>query len=478
MLLAAAGVRTITSLMPEYSIPHEAVISLNWPVMWFAVVLTVLTGIVFGLAPALQISAKTQAEALKGTGRGGGAGVKHRRLHDALVVFEVALSLVLLTGAGLALKGLLVLQQKPLGYDPKNVLTLEVPLGEANYIQYGARRNFFESIINDVNALPGVEAASISEDGTPPWNGLPTRMMPDNRPATESVLGRFNIVSDRYFASVRQPLLRGRTLTHTDILQASPVAVVTLDFAARYFRDINPIGHHVRIDLFEQPVPAALLKAPGLVNSFQIVGIVASARNRGVDDAPMPAVFVPYTVMLSPGFFLLARTQSDPMTIANEVRKIVTNLDPHQAITQVHSLEYWLRSAIAYPRFATFLFGAFGAVGLLLAAAGVFSVVSYGVAQRTREFGIRMALGANAGDVLGLVLAGVGRVFAIGLLAGLVLSIFAAHQLSGRMEGMGNADASLFIAVPAVLIAATLTACLIPARAATSVPPMDALRHE
>lgn len=478
ILLAIAGLKAVVALMPEYSIPHEAVIAMNWPVLWFAVAVTVLTGVVFGLVPALQVSGKTQVEALKGTGRGGGTGVKHRRLLDALVVFEVALSLILLTGAGLALKGLLVLQQKPLGYDPDHVLTLEAPIGEGNYLQYGARRNFFEAIVSAVQAVPGVQSAAISEDGTPPWNGLQTRMMLDNRPVTEPVVGQFNIVSDGYFAVVRQPLLRGRLLTHDDILRVSPVAVVTQDLAARYYGNTNPIGHHLRVDVLDQALPAALLKAPNMTDTFEIIGVVGTARNRGLDEAPVPAVFAPYSVLCSPGFFMLVRTQSDPMVMVNDVRRAIKNVNAQQPLIEVHPLAYWLQFATAYPRFAAFLFGVFGTVALLLAGAGVFSVVSYAVAQRTREFGIRMAMGANAGDVLRLVLTSAGRVFAIGLFAGLILSVFAAHELSGRMQGMGNADVGLFVAVPLVLIAATLAACVLPARAATLVQPMDALRHE
>ena len=478
VLLALAGVKAVIALIPEYSIPHEAVIALNWPVMSFAVLVTILTGVVFGLVPALQVSGKTQAETLKGSGRGGGATIRRRRLHDALIVFEVTLSLVLLTGTGLALKGFIALGQKPLGYDPGHVLTFEVPLGEGNYSQYGARRNFLEAVASGVRALPGVEAAAISEEGTPPWNGAQTRLMLDDRPVTEPVLGQFNIVGDGYFATVRQRLLRGRFLTHDDIMRASPVAVITQDFAARYYGVKNPIGRRVQVELLNQPLPAVILKAPHLTNSFEIVGVAGIARNRGLDDAPGPALFVPYSVICSPGIWMLARTQSDPLALTNEVRQVVRSLDPHQAITDVHPLEYWLQFATAKPRFATFLFGVFGGIGLLLAGAGIFSVVSYGVVQRTREFGIRMALGANSRDVLRLVMTGVGRIFAIGLFAGLSLSIFVTHELVGRMESMSQPDVWLFLVTPVVLAAATLAACFLPARAATRVQPIDALRHD
>jgi predicted permease len=478
VLLAVAGLRVVVALLPEYSVPHEAVIALNWPVLWFATAVTVLTGIFFGLLPAMQISGKTQIGALKSISRSGSTGLKHRRLLDGLIVFEIALSLVLLTGAGLALKGLLTLERKPLGYEPGHVLTFEVPLGEGNYIQYGARRNFFEAVASSVRAIPGVNSVAISEEGTPPWNGLQTQMMVDNRPRTEPILGLLNIVGDGYFSTVRQPLLRGRSLSHDDILRASPVAVVSQDFAVRYYGKTNPIGHHIRVELFDQPLPAVILKAPNLTNTFEIVGVVATARNRGLDESPQPAVFVPYSVICSPGIWMLARTESDPAALVDEVRKVVRNLDSQQAITEVHPLAYWLQFATSNSRFGTFLFGAFGGVGLMLAGAGVFGVVSYGVAQRTREFGIRMALGASAKDLLQLVLTGVGRVFVIGLTLGLAFSSLATHKLSDRMQGMGTADISLFLVVAAVLLVMMLAASLIPAYSVTSVQPMEAMRHE
>ncbi|HEY1216458.1 MAG TPA: FtsX-like permease family protein, partial [Bryobacteraceae bacterium] len=213
-------------------------------------------------------------------------------------------------------------------------------------------------------------------------------------------------------------------------------------------------------------------------NSFEIVGVVGTARNRGLRDQPDPAIFIPYSILCTPDTLFLVRTGSDLRPLVRQVREAVKSVDPNQAITRVRSLQDWLNVETAYPQFATFLFGVFGGVGLLLAVAGVFSVVSYGVARRTREFGLRMALGARPMDVLRLVLSEMARILVIGLLIGLAFSIFAARVLAHRMEGMGTADPLLFIAVPAVLVAATLAACFLPARAATLVQPMDALRHE
>lgn len=230
--------------------------------------------------------------------------------------------------------------------------------------------------------------------------------------------------------------------------------------------------------VLDQPLQPQLLKAPTFGDAFTIVGIVGTARNRGLDEAPWPAAFAPYSVLCSPGMYMLARTQADPMTLANSVRNLVTRLDAHQPLTEMHPLSFFLQLETAYPRFAVFLFGVFGGVGLLLAGAGVFSVVSYSVAQRTREFGIRMAMGANPGDVLRLVLRGAGIVFSVGLICGLLLSVFAARALAGQMQGMGRPDVGLFVVVPIVLLAATLLACFVPARAATLVAPAEALRQE
>ncbi len=476
--LAFLAVKAVVALMPEYSIPHEAVIAMNWPVLWFAAAVSVLTGVIFGLAPALQVSGKTQAEVLKGSTKGSGVGIGNKRFHNALMIFEITLSLVLLTGAGLAVKGLVLLQQQRLGYDPESVLTFRLPLGEGKYGSWASRRAFFQAVLDRLARIPGAAAVSMNESGTPPWNGFGTNLMLDDRPATQAIAGRLNLVSEGYFKAVHMPLLRGRLPNQADVLRANAVAVVTQDLVTRYFAGKDPIGRHVQVDLFNQRIPPQIFKAPQFNNSFEIVGVVGTARNRGLSEEPDPAMFIPYSVLCAPDNAFLVRTTSDPMRFANQVREAVKSVDPQEAITQVRTLQAWLNTATAYPRFATFLFGIFGGIGMLLAAAGVFSVVSYAVAHRTREFGIRMALGARPSDVLRLVLAAMARVLAIGLFIGLAISIFAANALANRMEGMGTADLSLFLAVPVVLAGTTLIACFLPARAATLVQPIKALRHE
>jgi ABC-type antimicrobial peptide transport system permease subunit len=262
------------------------------------------------------------------------------------------------------------------------------------------------------------------------------------------------------------------------VQRATPVALISEDELNRDFHGKDPLGHHIQVDIFNQQIPPQWLKAPSFVNSFEIIGVVGTARNRGLDDPPVPAMFIPYSTLLSPSPIIVARTKGRPEALSAPAREVVRAVDSNQPITQVRTLERWLHTATAYAQFSTFLFGVFGAIGLTLACAGVFSVVSYAVAHRTREFGIRMTLGAKPRDLLRLILVGTGRVLAIGLFIGIVISIAASRMLAGKMQGMGASDPFLFVAVPAVLIIAALGACFLPAHGATRIQPMEALRHD
>lgn len=467
------------ALMPEYSIPHEAVIALNWPVLWFAVGASVLTGIVFGLAPAIQSSSTTQANTLRESGRGTSVGASRRRLHDALMAAEITLSLVLLTGAGLAIRGLFALQRQSLGYDPQHALTFLMPLAEGRYTQWTDRLQLYQNVVGRLRRLPQAESVAVSGTGTPPYNGFGSKAILDDRPASQAPEIRVNLVEDGYLRAVGTKLLRGRDLNEADILQGRPVAVISEDMVKRDFaQGKEPLGRHIQVDLLNQPLPPSYLKSPHFINSFEIVGVAATAQNRGLNRAAVPAIFIPYSVVLPPSSFIIARTKGDPKAFIDSAREAVRAVDRNQPITLTRTLEEWLNTATAYQSFAAFLFSVFGTIGILLATAGVFSVVSYAVSQRTREFGIRMALGAEPRHVLGLVLSATARVLVVGLCVGLAVSIFGSRALAGRMEGMGNADPLLFIAIPAMLMLATMSACFLPARSATRIAPVEALRHD
>jgi predicted permease len=371
------------------------------------------------------------------------------------------------------------MQGQRLGYDPRHALTFLMPLSEGRYTQWASRLQFYQNVVNRLRRSPQVEAAALSGTGTPPYNGIGTKAILDDRPASQAPEVRVNLVEDEYLRAVGTKLLRGRDISQADILQARPVAVITEDMVKRDFAaGKDPLGHHFQVDIFNQPIPPQYLKPPTFSNSFEIVGVAATARNRGLNNPAVPAVFIPYSMLVPPDAFVIARTKGDPNALIGLARDVVRAVDRNQPITLTRTLEAWLDTATAYQSFAAFLFTVFGTIGMLLAAAGVFSVVSYAVSHRTREFGIRMALGAKPRDVLKLVLFATGRVLLLGLCVGLALSIFASRMLADRMQGMGSADPLLFVAVPGLLIVATMLACFLPARSATQIAPIEALRHD
>lgn len=477
--LAYGGVKAVVALMPEYSVPHEAVIAINLLVLCFAVAVSVLTGILFGLAPALQLSSQNQAAFLKVAGRDSGAGTAGHRLRDILIVSEVTLSLVLLTGAALAASGMLELTKQKLGYQPNGVLTLYVPMPTARYPQWSQRRTFFADIVEQLRKLPDVESVAAAATGVPPYSGVNLKFDMDGL-ATPGTRIRVNLVSEGYFKTLGIPLLKGRYFDVAEVTRATPVAVVTEDLVKKYIPSgQDPIGRQIRVDLPVEGLPPGFVKPPTTSNGYEIVGVCGTVRNSGLRDAPEPAVYLPVSHLFPPGMqFSIRTTNPDPLALSNSARQAVSAVDATQPIAFVRTLDDFLKIDLAYPRFATFLFGIFGAIGLTLACTGIFSVVSYAVSRRTREFGIRMALGATPGNVLRLVLGSTGRVLAMGFVLGAILSAVSDRALASKLEGIGVASPMILVAVTGVLAIAALLACGVPAHTATRVQPVDALRHE
>jgi putative ABC transport system permease protein len=264
------------------------------------------------------------------------------------------------------------------------------------------------------------------------------------------------------------------------VTRATPVVVVTEDMVKKYFPPgQDPIGRQIRLDLPTEGLPPGFVKPPQPTSSFEIVGVCGTVRNSGLRDEPEPAVYLPASHLFSPGMMFAIRTsKADPLALSNSARQAVSAVDPGQPIAFVRSLDDFLSNATAYPRFATFLFGIFGSVGLILTCSGIFSVVSYAVSRRTREFGIRMALGATPGNVLGLVLGSTGRVLVVGFVLGAILSVVSDRALAGKLEGIGVASPGMLAGIMSALALAALSACAVPAHSATRVQPVDALRHE
>ena len=479
VLFAYAGVRAVIALLPEDSIPPEAIISINIPVLCFAVTISLLTGIFFGMAPAFQLARQDQSAFLKDAGRGSDTGSATNRLRDILIVAEVALSLVLLTGAAFAASGLISLSHQKLGYDPNGVLITNMASPAERYPQWSQRRTFFSDVADHLRQIPTVESVVPVIIGGLPVNGVDLKF--NMAGLKEPVPVRINFVGESFLDVMRIPLQRGRFFDSSEVTRPSPVAVVSDDFVRTYFtHNEDPIGRNFSVDIPVSDLPAGFVQTPHPPASYEIVGVVSSARNDGLRRNSVPAVYLPLNEVLSPGvWFAIRTTNPNPAAIHNDIRRAVSSVDPAQAVNSVNSLDYFLGREFAYPRFATFLFGIFGTIGLALATIGIFGVVSYGVARRTREFGIRMALGATPGNILRLVVSATGRVLAIGFVLGTIISIIAARSLAGKLQGIDDAsNPGALVLVVALLAIAALLACAIPARTATQIHPTEALRHE
>jgi putative ABC transport system permease protein len=477
VLFAYAGIKAVVALLPEYSIPHEAVISLNLYVLAFAVTVSVATGILFGLAPALQLSRQNQSSFLRDAGRDSAAGSAGNRLRNVLIVSEVALSLVLLTGSALAGFGLIQMLQQKLGYEPKGIFTTFIPMPETSYPQWSQRRAVFNEFINHLKNLPTVESVTATPTGIPPYGGAELKFNTTGLPAPVPI--RVNLVSDTYLSTLRIPLLKGRFFDASDVERPAPVVVITDTMAKTYFPDRDPIGRQITIDIPEKGFPQGFVRPPTPPTSYEIIGICGTTKNQGLKDAPQPAVYIPFTSLFPPGMmFAIRTTNPNPLAIEESVRKAVSAVDSTQPIAFVRTGEQFLGYEVAYPKFATFLFGIFGGIGLALASIGIFGVVSYSVSRRTREFGIRMALGATPGSVLRLVITSMGRVLIIGFVIGIILSVVSTRALADKLEGLGGTNPVVLIVVIVILAIAALTACTLPARTATQIQPVEALRHD
>jgi putative ABC transport system permease protein len=477
VLFAYGGIKAVVALLPEYSIPHEAVISLNLYVLAFAVTVSVATGILFGLAPAFQLSRQNQSAFLRDAGRDSAAGSAGNRLRNVLIVSEVALSLVLLTGAALAGFGLIQMLQQKLGYEPKGIFTTFIPMPETSYPQWSQRRAVFNEFIAHLKDLPTVESVTATPTGIPPYGGADLKFTMTGLPAPVPI--RVNLVSDTYLSTLRIPLLKGRFFDASDVERPAPVVVITDTLAKTYFSDRDPIGRQITIDIPEKGFPQGFVRPPNPPTSYEIIGVCGSTKNKGLKDAPQPAVYIPFTNLFPPGMmFAIRTTNPNPLAIEESVRKAVSAVDSSQPIAFVRTGEQFLGFEVAYPKFATFLFGIFGGIGLALASIGIFGVVSYSVSRRTREFGIRMALGATPANVLRLVVTSMGRVLIVGFVLGTILSIVSTRALADKLEGIGATNPIVLLVVIAVLAFAALLACTLPARTATQIQPVEALRHE
>jgi putative ABC transport system permease protein len=476
VLFAMGATDAIVGLMPEFYVPNESRVTLNSYVLLFALAVSVLTGIVFGLVPALQASKPDLTTTMKEAGRAAAAGSGGGRSRSVLVIAEVALSVVLLASAGLTVRTFLALQNVETGIDAERVLMVGVPLPPVKYATLEQRNLFAERLLERVATLPGVEAATIGNGGMP-FGGPQSSYRIEGQSSSEQRRTTLNFISANHLRTFGIPLLRGRAFEEREVARGDRIALIN-ETAARLWSDgQDPIGARITLGLLQRAPDPAVALSPGSPD-VTVVGIVRNTRNSGLRNEPAPLVLVPYTLLAPPQRMLALRTAGDPNLVLNPVREQVRELDIEQPLGRPITLDEVLGFQTVQPRFTMALFTLLGALGLALSAAGIYSVLSFHVSRRTHEIGIRMALGAVRRDVLGLMLSMGGRLVLLGLLVGIPLSLLATRLLRTQLFGVTPADPIAYIGVAIVLGLVALLACYVPARRAASVDPLVALRHD
>src|SRR5229473_791453 len=477
--LANGLVKLIVNWLPEFSFPHEAAISINLPVLFFSVGLALLTGIVFGISPALQSSRPDVAQVMQASTREMTAGVRGRRTHSVLIAGQIALTLLLLAGAGVAMRGFVRMMRVNLGYDQHNTMSVGIPVHDNTYTTWEARRAYFSQLLQKVGAMPEVVSAGLSTNATPPNNGWEQRFEISGKPVAEQQRARINFISPGYFSVLHIPLLQGRIWDESETMHGSKLALINQTLARQYFPNGDAIGSEIRVPELKGEPPFQLAVA-GSDNWFQVVGIVGDARDDGLRNPIKPSVFVPYTISMPVWTQILVRTRVPPLQILRAVREQIHAVDPdQQASRNVRDLDGWITGQPEWQQghLVATLFAGFAILALALAATGLYSVISYTVAQRTGEFGIRMALGAGRRDVLLMVFRSGATSVAGGVLAGVLLTI-TLNRVLARWIQDGSLDAMVLLGVILLLVATSGLSCFIPARRASSVDPVVALRYE
>jgi putative ABC transport system permease protein len=479
VLLAYRSLALIVAMLPKYSFPHEAAIAINLPVLIFSVVIAVTTGMLFGLWPALQLSRPELSQVMQaGTRRiaGGGRG---RVTNNVLIAAQIALTLVMLTGAGAAMEGFLALLHTPLGYDPHNVMSVGIPVHENTYKTWAERTAYFEQIRQRVATVPGVTIAAISSNATPPSNGFTTtvEILGNAHPDDRKV--HINFVSPGYFPLLKVVLAQGEVWDETQNRNAAHLAVINETMARTYFPAGDAIGHSFRVPEIKDEPPFNLA-APGADGWLQIVGVIADKRDDGLRKPIQPEAFLPWTLSMRMFTQILVRSEVSPLSLLHAIGLEITAIDPDQQVAgDVQDLDHWITDQQEYEQehLVTWLFGAFAVLALLLASVGLYSVVSYSVVQRTNEFGIRTALGARQSHIWQIVFASMAVSVGSGIAAGVLLTLALNRVLARWAEGSAR-DPLLLLAVTVLLALVAALACAGPARRASTVDPMIALRFE
>jgi putative ABC transport system permease protein len=469
LLLAYLGVTVMTSLSSG-GIPRADEIGISREVLLFTMLLSLLTGLAFGIVPALQSSRSQLTEDLKEAKKGASGSVRHRRSLNALVVIEIALALVLVAGAGLMMRSFRSVLGIDPGFDPHNVLTFSAALPLATYKDQQQHVQFFERALAKIRALPGVEAAA----GTfrVPIAGFATAIFSVQGkpvPTGQAPIADYRAITVGYFRAIGIRLLKGREFTERDSADAPDAVIVNEELARRSWPGEDPIGKRLQV-------------GTELTRWRQVVGVVGNARLSGLEAKVDPAIYVPFPQNSWPNAlrnsFLVLRTTTDPQSLIPAIRRELRSVDPTFPITQIRTMDEIVGDSLSQRRFNTALLALFAFVAVALAAVGIYGVMSYAVSQRTREMGIRMALGAEQSDITKLVTSNGARLAALGIAIGVVAAAISSRLMSSLLFGITATDPMTFVFTALLLAAVTLLASYIPSRRAARTDPIAALRYD
>jgi putative ABC transport system permease protein len=470
LLLSIAGVRLLTGVIPN-SISQLKDTSLDARVLGFTILVSMLTGLIFGLVPALQASIFNPNETLKEGGRDSSSGSRGNRIRGLLVIAEVAVSLILLIGAGLLINSFMRLRSVHPGFRADDLLTMKVVLPRLKYPDEDRRSAFYNDVVKRVEALPGVKSAAVTTNLPLYEQGNSIGITIEGRPAPppgQKLIIATRVISSKYFETMGIPVLQGRPFGAAETAKLPGAVVISETMARRYWPGENPVGKRL---------------CPGTPESpddwFHIIGVVKDVRQFELTAEPKPQMYLSHHQV---GFFepndLVVRTDIDPMSMAATVRNAVWETDKDQPVSNIRTMNDIASESVARQRFSMLLLGVFAGVALLLAAVGIYGVMSYSVAQRRNEIGIRMALGAQKSDVLRLTVGHGLKLVMIGVGCGLVGSYVLTRLMSSLLFGIGATDSRTFVMISVILVSVALLASYIPARRATKVDPLTALRYE
>lgn len=470
VVLAIGGLRILSAVGPA-DLPRLDQVHISWQVLIFSVVISLATGLLFGIAPALQASKSDLNESLKEGGRGNMTGLRGKHIRSALIIGEIAIALLLLTGAGLMVKSFLRLQELSLGFDPNDLLTTKVQVAGSKYRDGPAVAGFYKRLTETIESVPGIESvgaiSTIFLSETPNSSNFSIDGRPDFRPE-ERVEVPIDSVTPTYFQTMKTRLIAGRFFDSRDVAGAPEVAIINATMAERFWPDSDPIGGRIKY---------------GSISSQDtwktIVGVVDDVRRTGYDRAVRCETFLPHAQSPASGMTLVLRSRADRANLISAIRATMNDIDAGQPVYDFKSMDTLLGEMVAQRRLNTLLFSVFGIVALTLASVGVYGVMSYTVSQRMHELGLRIALGASPFRVLRLVLQHCMTLAAAGVVAGLLASVALTRFMASLLYGgVSPTDVVTFSVITAGLLAVALGACVVPALRATKVDPMTALRCE